>query len=162
MRINKQSETQEHYDLEQPRQTVHEGVYLLAVNQPCVSNDNSGDVYRQVTVALQQVGHGEGREHNAQQQYGIQRTVRQVDAVDQPHGETPEGVADASTNEELHQEVASHYCQTEFAAARNNLYQDNRQHVGHGVVAAAFQLKHRAQVLLQVHPLRPEQAEHRR
>lgn len=49
-----------------------------------------------------------------------------------------------------------------MASAGDDLYQYDGQHVGHRVVTSTFQFQHRAEMLLQVHPLRTEQVEHRR
>ena len=61
----------------------------------------------------------------------------------------------------MYQQVFAQQGQTQFAAAGDNLYQDDGQHIGHRVVTSAFQFQHGTQVFLQVHFLRAQQAEDR-
>lgn len=147
--------------MEQPGQTVHEGVDFLPVGDACVAHYRAGDIDGKVAVAVHQVGEGKGDEHQAQQQDGIEGTVGQVETVEQPGGEAAEGIADDPSEEELDEEVAGDESGTQLAAGGEHLDEDDGQHVGHRVVTAAFQFQHGTEVVLEVHLLRAEQVEHR-
>lgn len=65
MGVNQQSQREEHDDLKEPRHAVHKGGYFFAEHNLFVANHHAGNVNRQVTVAMQAVGYGEGEEHAA-------------------------------------------------------------------------------------------------
>lgn len=67
MRIDEKSEAKEHDDLEQPGQSVHKCVDVLAVHDFIVSYHDTCDVYGKVAVTFQQVGDRKGEEYKSQQ-----------------------------------------------------------------------------------------------
>ena len=62
VRVDQQSQGDEDDNLEQPGQSVHEGADFFPESQPGISEDDSHDVHRQVSVSFQLVGNGEGDE----------------------------------------------------------------------------------------------------
>ena len=99
--VDEQTEEDEHHNLEQPRQAVEEGGHLLAVGNLGVADDHTGDVYRQVAIALEEVGERESEEGYRKHEDGVERLVVEVQLVDDIHGQLAHSVADGTTKHEL-------------------------------------------------------------
>ena len=157
--VDQQSQAEEHDDLKQPREPVHEGVDLFAVHDAVVAHHHAGDVDGQVAVASQQVGEGEGEEDEGEQQDGVEGLVVDVELVEHLDGELAEQIAGCCAYAELDDEGHGDGAQP-HAARLDELDEDDGEHVGHGVVATAFELEHGPQVVLEVHLLRTEDGKH--
>ena len=57
VRIDQQTEAEEHSYLHYPGHAVHEGQDFLPVVHRLVADDETGNIYGQVTVALYHLGH---------------------------------------------------------------------------------------------------------
>ena len=86
--------------------------------------------------------------------------VVDVEPVDDPHRQPSQQIARGATYDELHRQRAQDRGHL-HAVRLNELNQHDGQHIGHRVVAAALQLQHRAQVVLEVHLLRAQDGEYR-
>ena len=159
MRIDQKSQAQEHDDLEQPCQSVHKGIYFFPIHNLGVTHHHSGYVDSQIAVSLQQVGKGEGEEHECQQQNRVERLVIDVDSVQDEDGQFSQQIAGAGSDDELYEERAQYVCR--FHPRRlDELYQHDGKHVGHRVVTSAFQFEHGTQVVPQVYLLRTQYGEY--
>ena len=160
VRIDQQTQRKEHHNLEKPGKTVHERVDFLTECQTGIPYHHPSNIDGQIAISLQQIGCGEGNEHQTQQQDGIERSIGQFDLVDEPHRELTESKTDDSPEKELNEQVLCHTADAQVASASHHLDEGNGQHVSHGVITTTLQLQHRTKVFLQVHFLRTEQIEY--
>ena len=92
MGVDKQTEAEEHDDLEKPGQSVHKSINLFQVLDFVIDYHHSGDIHGQVTVAFQQVGDGEGEEYKGQQQDRIECLVVYIQPVQHKDGQLSEEI----------------------------------------------------------------------
>ena len=161
MRIDKQTQSDEHDNLEQPRQTIHESVDLLPEHQLSVTNNKTANIHSQITVAVNRVSDGKRDKHQTQQQDRIKRTVQKIYTVGQPHSTLTHSKTQSTTHNKLHNQILGNHNQIHAVPTANNLDDDNGKHISHRVVTTTLKLKHRTQVLLQIDILRTQQTEHR-
>ena len=86
MRIDEQTEAEEHSDLHNPSHAVHEGENLLSVVHRLVSYDEACDIYCQIAVALNHLGHRECEEADRKKQNRVERSTVQFDPFQSPYG----------------------------------------------------------------------------
>lgn len=128
---------------------------MRALPTPHTSQVNS-----QIAVSFAQVGQCEGEKDKAQKQDGIERSVLQVNPVQDTDGQLSQQVSQGSSDDELYQECGQN-AGCIHAARGEELDEYQYQHIGHGVVASAFQFEHGTQVVFQVHVLRAQDVEDR-
>ena len=160
MRVHQQTETEEHDNLEKPCQSIHKRVNLFAVHDFVVTHHHAGNVDGEVSVALHQIGNGEGKEYERQQQNGVERLVVYIQPVEHKDGQLAQQIAGSSTYHKLYHERES-YLRSTHTRGLDELDKYDSQHIGHRVVASAFQLQHGTQIVLQVHLLRAQDGEYR-
>ena len=150
MGVDKQTEAEEHDDLEKPGQSVHKSINLFPVHDFVIAYHHSGDIHGQVTVAFQQVGDGEGEEYKRQQQDRIECLVVYIQPVQHKDSQLSEEITGCGTDNELYGKRAQ-YLGNSHSGGLDELNQHDCQHICHRVVTTAFQFQHGAQIMLQVH-----------
>ena len=130
-----------------------------------VAYDNGGNVQCKQAVTEQQRGDTVGEETDAQDHHGVQCVAGKLDALQDPLRPESDSQSDQETYRDLHEQHpgsrAEHGHGAGVLGGGQDLHEDDREHVSHGVVASGLQLQHRAEVLPEVHPLAAQHREHR-
>ena len=112
VRVHQQPQHEEHDNLKEPRKPVHERGHFFAIRDAVVADDHPRQVDRQVAVAVQQPGGGEGEEGDREEEDGIKRCVVYVQSVQTPDGKVSDGESDGSAHSELYREEPCHVPQS--------------------------------------------------
>ena len=147
-RIDEQAERQEHDQLGEPGDAVEKGRRAAVVRHLAVADHQAGEIDGQIAVAADQVGEREDEEHQREQQDRILRLVVDVEPVDEEKRYAAEYVTGDRADADLHQQHAGRMPEAHVADL-DHLNEQDRQDVGHRVVASALELEHRAEILLQ-------------
>ena len=136
--------------MEQPGDSVKEGRYRALIDEFIITHDKACDIYRQVAVTLHERSEREGKEYTSEQQHRIERSVVEVNLVDNPHRSPTKEVSDSSTYSHLHHkhQYGTTDADTIATTAKQIDKQDNK-YIGHRVVRATLQLEQRSQILAQ-------------
>ena len=149
VRIDQEAEDDEHHDLPQPDEAVEERGYAFLVDDGGVADLHTGDVSRQVAVAVAKRNGGEGEEGECHNQYRIERLVAEVDAVGHPDHEAAEEVSADGADDELRNEVEEGRPDA-HAPGLDVGDEDEGEEVGHRVVTTTLQFEQRAEAFLQL------------
>lgn len=144
-REDEQAEGEEEHDLHEPGQTVvhpHDGLF---VDQVLVAEVDGADVDGEEAVAADGVGGGEGEKHQGDHEHGVQAFEVEPDAVDDEFAEATETEAGRCADAHLQQEQGQDGEQR-LVLVHHQAQESDGEHVGHGVVAAAFELEGGSQV----------------
>ncbi len=161
--VYEESQGEEHDNLEQPREAVEEGDDALFVLDLAVADDEPGDVHREVTVSFHQLRGGKDEEYESEEQDGVEGVVVHVQPVHHPHRQASQKEARDGTHAHLDDEHEEGLPPAEVAGWHlYDLYQQQGQHVGHGVVAPALEFEHGAEFFFQSLFFAAEDGEDRR
>ena len=125
-----------------------------------VAHHKTGNVYRQISVAVAQVGYGKYEEYECEQKNGIKSIVVKIYPVDEKAHKPSQPISENSTHTKLHKQLQTRIGRIEIAF-QHHIYKYYCQHIGHRVVAAALQLQHRTDVFLQAKPFGTQDGEYR-
>lgn len=148
--VDEQTQRKEHHDLHQPGEAVEEDRKRPLLRQLIITQDQTGQIDGQISVATDQVGKREGKENEGKQKHRVKRIVAQVNAVNGPYADPTDSIPHQTAEKHLNDELYdTHRYAHGFCAAGQYADQHNGQHVRHRVVRTALQLQQRAQVLVQ-------------
>ena len=125
-----------------------------------VADHQTGEIDGQIAVAADQVGERKDEEYQREQQNRVLRLVVDVEPVDEEERYAAEHVAGDRADADLHQQYAGRVSETHVADL-NDLNEQDRQDVGHRVVASALEFEHRTEILLQPQTLASQNREDR-
>ena len=125
-----------------------------------VADHQTGEIDGQIAVAADQVGERKDEEYQREQQNRVLRLVVDVEPVDEEERYAAEHVAGDRADADLHQQYAGRVSETHVADL-NDLNEQDRQDVGHRVVAAAFEFQQRTHVLFEFQSFRSQYREYR-
>ena len=160
-RCHQQAQHHEHARLRQPCQPVHHPQHVLGGVAASVADHHAGQVNRQKTAAVEQVGGSEHQRAAGQDQQRVQalgqgqlrHQPRQHPAARQPQHRPEAELADQHPHKS-----------TKGGRLRLEQHADQRrdQQDGHRIIGAGFDLERRLHALVQAHAAVAQQGEHRR
>ena len=71
MGVDQQAQHDKHHNLHQPRHTIEEGHQVALVWGAVIAHHKSGDIYRQITIAAEQIGEREDEETEREKQHRV-------------------------------------------------------------------------------------------
>ena len=156
---HQQTQQKEDQDLHHVVEHVKKGSQILFPGDVLVAQQDTGQIGAQVSVAAQQGGQGVGDQGRRNQENAVQTTGQRPAAKHiprRPGHRHPDGHPPYHLFQQHHRYLAG------AGGAAQHGQQGHGEHVGTGVVAAAFDLQQGSGVVFQVQPLAAQHREYRR
>ena len=130
------------------------------MNNLGITENQTGYINSQITIPLHQRNNRKRKERTSQNQDRIQRSIININLIDQPYNGLSKQETTNRTDHQLKNQHQSRLRHT-HASRLDNGNQNQSQHISHRVVTTTFQFQGRTKILLQQNSFTAQNGENR-